>query len=162
MFGCRKQTEQEVEQGPSVPESRSIGLSTASSEEHRSRVNELLNDVKAEIVIAFSTSVSARIPKSRRVQIRVMVTRQRLRFALTVVLWTTISTTLLAAFGAFSLELLVVVAYIGLLLAAEMTAPTVVRPEWRTNVRGLLLAGGAVVALIAGRRLLQILSQLVG
>lgn len=91
-----------------------------------------------------------------------MATRQRLLFVLTVVFWTTLSTTLLAAAGVFSLELLVVVAFVGLLLSAEMTAPTAVLPEWRTTVRRLLLAGGVVVVIIVGRRFVGILSSVFG
>lgn len=91
-----------------------------------------------------------------------MATRQRLRFVLTVVLWTTISLTSLVAIGAYSLELLVVVAFIGLLLSTEMTAPTAVQPEWRTTVRRFLLVGGIVVVVIASRRFLQIVSPLAG
>lgn len=91
-----------------------------------------------------------------------MATRQRLLVVLTVVLWTGVSTTLLAAVGALSMELLVVVAFVGLLLTAEMTAPTAVVPEWRTTVRRFLLGGGLVVAVIVGRRFLQILPPLSG
>lgn len=87
---------------------------------------------------------------------------ERVRLVLIVVFWTTLSTTLLAAFGTFSLELLVIVAFIGLLLSVEMTAPTAVQLEWRTSVRWFLLVGGIAVAVITGRRLLQILSPLVG
>lgn len=91
-----------------------------------------------------------------------MTTRKCSLFVLAVVLWTGISTTLLATVGVFSLELLVVVAFVGLLLTAEMTAPTAVVPEWRTTVRRFLLVGGLVVAVIVGQRFLQILQPLSG
>jgi hypothetical protein len=84
-----------------------------------------------------------------------MVTRQRLRFVGIAVLWTSVTLVLLVALGIFSFELLVLVAFVGLLITAEMTAPTTIVIEWRKTVRLFIVVGGVLFAVFAGRIIVE-------
>lgn len=85
-----------------------------------------------------------------------MSTVQRLRFVVAVLLWTSITSTLLVATGVFSLELLFVVAFVGFLVLSEMTGPSTLSIPWRARVRWVVLAGVLVFAGIVIRRILRI------
>lgn len=86
-----------------------------------------------------------------------MATRQRLRFVAAVVLWTSVTTVLFTATGVFSVELLFIVTFVGLLIVSGMTAPSVLSVDWRTQVRRLIIVGFVVLTGIVIRRLLRLL-----
>lgn len=86
-----------------------------------------------------------------------MATRRRVWFTATAVLWTAVATTLLVAARVFSLELLFIVAFVGLLISAGMTSSKTVSVPWRTRVRGFVVAGFVVFVGIVVTRILQLL-----
>ncbi len=85
------------------------------------------------------------------------MTTQRQRFVHALLAWMIATILVLSVLNAFSYELFLSVSLLGLLILTELTAPVTVRPEWRTRLRWLLLAGILGFAVLVVRRILEIL-----
>ena len=62
----------------------------------------------------------------------------------------------LAALGAFSFDLFLVLSFLGVLILAEVTSPVNVTPAWRRRLRLFVALGLVGFAVVAGRRLLEV------
>ena len=62
---------------------------------------------------------------------------------------------LLAAVGAFSLELFIVLSWLGFLFVMLVTAPMSAKPGWRTRLRWPILIGVLLFGAIIARRLIM-------
>lgn len=75
-----------------------------------------------------------------------------------VVGWLLASVAVLTAFEALSVDVLYILGFIGLLLAAEFTAPLHVTPPWRRRLRWLLVASGVGFVYLFALRVQTILA----
>jgi hypothetical protein len=64
----------------------------------------------------------------------------------------------LVAVDALSYELFFILALIGLLALAVLTAPVTVTPDWRRRLRSIVAVGGGAFAVIVVYRLIRIVS----
>ncbi len=62
----------------------------------------------------------------------------------------------LVAFGRHSYELFFLLTVLGLLVIADLTAPSVVQPQWRSRLRTLIVLGLIGFTIVVLHRLLEI------
>ena len=63
----------------------------------------------------------------------------------------------LTTINALTLDVFVVLSFIGLLVVAELTAPIAITPRWRVRVRLLIFLGLSAVGYIMVQRILGII-----
>lgn len=90
-----------------------------------------------------------------------MATVRRMRFVHGVTAWLLGTLLVLVLLDAFSYELMFVIGLIGLLIVTELTAPVLVRPQWRRRLKWPILLGLIVFAYIVARRIYEILAGVV-
>jgi hypothetical protein len=87
-----------------------------------------------------------------------MTVRRRYQFLAVVVGWLLASVAVLSAFDALSVDVLYILGFLGLLLAAEFTAPLHVTPPWRRRLRWFLVASGVGFVYLFALRVQTILA----
>lgn len=85
--------------------------------------------------------------------------RKRVRFVLAVIVSISLGLTFLQAVNAFSFPLFLIVAFLILLVFAELTAPTVIGVKWGHSLHLLLVLGLLVSLGVLGQRVLETLSD---
>ena len=86
-----------------------------------------------------------------------MTIRRRVQYVQIVTLWLLGSVLLLVVLDSLRVDVLVVVALIGILLAAEATAPVYITPRWRKKLKTVISLGILLFAILAAYRLVTIL-----
>jgi len=83
--------------------------------------------------------------------------RHRLRFVTTVILVVSGSLTLFVASGAFTLDLFVIISFMGYLATIELTATNAIVLPWRRRLHRLTVVGLIGASLLLGRLVVEIL-----
>lgn len=86
-----------------------------------------------------------------------MTIRRRVQYVRIVTLWLLGSVLLLVLLDSLAGDVLIVVALIGILLAAEATAPVYSTPRWRKKLETVISLGVLLFAALAVYRLVNIL-----
>jgi choline-glycine betaine transporter len=72
------------------------------------------------------------------------------------VAWMIGSLFVLITLGPFSYELFFLLMVLGLVIVADLTAPSAVNPRWRSRFRWVVLAGVIGFVIVVTRRILQL------
>lgn len=83
--------------------------------------------------------------------------RSRVRFVLAAIVSISLGLTFLQAVNAFSFHLFLIVAFLILLVLAELSAPTVIGVKWGHPLHLLLVLGLLVSLSVLGQRVLETL-----